>query len=119
MVAIGLAAFVGYISERMPVSPILQSVGATIVGGLVALASSAVLWLRRATDEAGGAFVSVGFAEFSGVVVGVAVLAVGGHWLLGWLGSALRVPLVEHRPTILALLSGLCGTLPFWAPLRS
>lgn len=108
-----LAGAVGYLCQRAPVSPAVQSIGAALLGGLVALTSRSLLWILRNAGKAGVGAVSVGIAESLGGIAGLLVLALAGHWALGWLGAALGIPVGDYRPLILAILSGLCATLLF------
>jgi hypothetical protein len=108
-----LGGVVGYLAERVPVSQPIQSVGAVLLGGFVALVSRSVLWVIRTSNNSGIAAVSFGIVESLGSVALVVTVALVAHWVLGWAGSSLRLPLAAHRPLILGLLAGLCGALLF------
>jgi hypothetical protein len=108
LIAIVVGFATGYLAQRVPVAPVLQSAGAAVVGMLLASLAAGMIWLLRPSPDAGVLAVSIGIAE--GVLIGLAVAFVAGviHAILGWAGHA---ALASHRGILLGLLGALYGAI--------
>ena len=113
--AIVLGGAVGYVAERIPMSPPLRSVLAANLAAFGGSVIGAVLLFLRSADEAGIGAVSFGVL---GAVLGFTFFTVAAlllHVALGWLGSAISPGLVAHRPVVLGILAGVYGCLALLA----
>jgi hypothetical protein len=113
-VLVGLTT--GWVCERLPVVPVLQTTGAGLLGVLLGTAAAAILWLvaRPPAVE----IKAVSFGLFEGLLVLVASGAVGAtlHYGLGKVASSLHWPtLAAHRAIIVSVIGGVCGVLSFVA----
>src|SRR5512143_582555 len=89
-----LAGVVGFLAERIRVRPVVQSVGAVLVGSALACLLQSTLLI--ASISRSGHLVTVSFAltpTLGGAVLVAVIFAAGGHWFLGWVGSFIRVPI--------------------------
>jgi hypothetical protein len=101
----------GYLAERIPVRPALQSVSGALVGWLAGTAVYAIAWFLRAVSGTGMAAVSVGIVE--GFLMALLVPAVAAliHAALAGLGAP--PSLLKHLPALLGMLSAVLGALGF------
>ena len=58
-----VGAGLGYIAGRVPISPLIQSVGAALLGWIAGSATRVVVWFLRNPPDSGIAAVSVGLLE--------------------------------------------------------
>jgi hypothetical protein len=110
--ALGLA--IGAVAERVPVSPILQSVAAAFAAAVVSVvAATVVVNVRSQAGTGGVAVAAVGISVFVllAFVALVAVLAAAGHAVLGQFSGAAPA-LANHRPVVLGSVAGICAALP-------
>jgi hypothetical protein len=110
---IGVVAGVatGYVAARVPVPPILQSVGAAVVGMLLASLAAAVVWLLRPPPDA--TVLAVNFGMRRAGVVG-ACLAVGAaalHATLDRAGGATLPALAGRRAILFGLIGAMYGAV--------
>jgi len=103
---------VGFIIERLPLPPLLQSIGATFVAMALGAISVGLVWFLRPRSSGGSGAVSfyidtrsLLFLLASGVLIALL------HTVLGRF-SVSAPALARHRTVILGCLGGLCGALP-------
>jgi pimeloyl-ACP methyl ester carboxylesterase len=111
LIGLILGALIGYTAKYVPIAPVLQSVGAAMVGMPLGALSMAILWFARLIETGSGGLgaVSAGIAETILLVVVVipGLVAAALHWILGRFAPGLK----NHRPVILGCIGASCGAL--------
>jgi len=109
---IGVA--VGFACERLPVTPVVQTTGAGLIGVLLGSFTAAILWLVSPPPAVQVKAVSFGLLETMIVLVATVAVAVALHFGLGASASFVRWPVLAiHRAMIVSVVGGLFGVLSF------
>ena len=108
-----LGALVGYMAERLPVPSVVQSIGAAILGGVLASAACGIAWILRPPPDASVMAISLGLFEFGVASLIVGALAGALHVALGWASSSDYAVVATHRGVIIGVVGGICAALAF------
>jgi hypothetical protein len=111
--AVGVVA--GAIAERLPIAPLLQTLGASAGALVLSPVLLVVVWSRLPAQSGSGGIgaVSAGISELVvfAIVPALFVVFAGLHVALGRLGTS-SPWIAHHRAIILASIAGVCGGLP-------
>lgn len=113
-VAAGIGLGVGWLCERLPLSPSVQTVTAGVFGVLLASIAVAVLWIMASPPPLHIRAVSFGIME-SGIALGVsAVLSIALHHALPFIAAALGLSALEtHRGLVVGVLAAILAATWF------
>lgn len=109
-IVVGLG--LGYLAERVPIAPVVQSVAAALMAMLVGTVLMGLIWLIR-PGGLGGVFIGIGVDNIL-IVAGLCLLVAVVHIVLG--RASVPPALANHRAMVLGCAGGLCGALSVaWA----
>ena len=115
LAGIVLGGVVGWACQRLPIRPILASVFAVVVAWLLTTIVAAAVWMLLATRDPHSDIwaLSVDFMPLAYAIAEYALLAIGVHVALGWVGAAGYALVGQHRVIIVAVIGGVLAALLF------
>jgi hypothetical protein len=106
LIGVLVGVVVGYAMQRLPMKPILQTMGAALISWALASVAGLVLWLSRPPRDVGVLAVSFGVGETLVAALVVLVVAAAIHAGLGWASSQSNPAMLTYRPIIVGVLAG-------------
>lgn len=101
---------IGWLCERLPVVPLLQTIAAGVLGVFIGSLAAAVFWLMNPPPEAPIVAVSFGLAESVVVMLTSAFVALVLHSVLGAAAVMAYLPLLAaHRAILVGVIASLYG----------
>jgi hypothetical protein len=100
-------------AERLPVPSVVQSIGAAVLGGVLASAACGIASILRPPPDASVMAISLGLFEFGVALLIVGALAAALHVALGWASSFDYTVVGTHRSVIIGVVGGICAALAF------
>jgi hypothetical protein len=108
-----LGALAGYVAERLPIPPVIQSIGAAIGGGILASVACGIAWLLRPPPDASVMAIGFGIFEFGVASLILGALAGALHMALGRASSSGISVLATHRGVITGVVGGVYAAIAF------
>lgn len=121
LIAIGILVGLGsgLLSERLPISPMAQSVTAAGAAAILSTIAVSMAWIRETASELHSAAMTFDLARGLLTLVLVVGLAASLHAGLGWLGGMAHPVFGRHRPITIGLVVGCLSALAVLVAVRS